>query len=202
MSKARIAAALLAAAACVVAGPAAAAGYFGLTLGDNTTEDWDEVGFNLSDGSFTSTNSESSDTGYRIFGGFTRGENLAFEFAYSDFGAATFRAQSNGCCFYPAGPVGVSLASKGLEAAMIWRGTVSETFMVLGRLGILQWDVDVTARVGSDTGTSGSDGSDLLYGFGVEYEMSATLGVRGEITRYSMDDVDLDLFSLSMVIRP
>jgi OOP family OmpA-OmpF porin len=202
MSKAGFAAALLAAATGVAAAPASAAGYFGLALGDNTTEDWDEVGFNLNDGSFVSADSDASDTGYRLFGGFTRDENLAFEFAYSDFGAATFDAQSSGCCFYPAGPVGVAVASKGIEAAVLWRGTVSESFVVLGRLGAMQWDVDVTVHIGSDAGRAGDSGTDILYGFGVEYAMSATVGVRGEITRYNLDDVDLDLFSLSMLIRP
>jgi hypothetical protein len=184
----------------LMSGPAMA-GYFGLSLGQNTIKDWDEVGPALDDGSFTSQTSDDSDTGFRVFGGFGSNENFSFEIGYSDFGEATFEAQSNGCCFYPAGPVKATASTTGIDLGGVGRAPISESVAIIGRLGLLLWEADVDATVSGGSGSESEDGNDVFFGVGLEFTTSPAMSLRAEFTRYSLDDLDLDSLSLSLVFR-
>lgn len=184
----------------LMSGPAMA-GYFGLSVGQNTIKDWDEVGPSLDDGSFTSQTSEDSDTGFRAFAGFGDTESFSFEIGYSDFGEATFDAQSDGCCFYPAGPVNITASTTGFDLGVVGRAPMSESVAFIGRIGLLMWEVDVDAVVGGGSGSESEDGDDIFFGLGLEFMSSPAMSLRGEFTRYSLDDSDLDSISLSLVFR-
>lgn len=200
MKKLKIAAVALAAASSIVAGPAAA-GYFGVALNQNTVKDWDDVGPALDDGSFTSQSSDDKDNGFRVFAGFGDNENFNFEVGYSDFGEATFDAESDGCCFYPAGPVSVEAASTGLDFGLVGRAKISDTLGFLGRVGLLMWEADIDAMVGGSPGSGSEDGNDVFFGFGLELMASEGFSMRGEYTMYSLDDLDIDSLSISLVFR-
>lgn len=179
----------------------ALAGYFGLSVGKNTIKDWDDVGPTLDDGSFTSQSSEDTDTGFRVFGAFGGDENFNFEVGYSDFGEATFEAQSNGCCFYAPGAVKVAASSTGIDLGVVGRAPISDTFGLIGRVGLLLWDVEVDAGDSSGSGSASEDGNDVFFGVGLEFMTSPAMSLRAEFTRYSLDDSDLDSLSLSLVFR-
>ena len=51
------------------------------------------------------------------------------------------------------------------------------------------------SRAGSD------DGTDLLFGAGVQYDLTNKLGIRGQWTRYDVADEDADLFSIGLIYR-
>jgi OmpA-like transmembrane domain len=192
---------LAALAACALSGPALAGNYMGVALSQNTVGDWDDVGPALDDGSFTSQRSEDTDSGFRVFGGAGDPGGLAFEIGYSDFGEATFKAQSNGCCLYPQGPVNVSAAASGLDLGVIGRAALSEGFALIGRVGVLAWKAELDAAVNGGADSDSQSGQDVFIGLGFEAG-GPTLAVRLDYTRYSLDDSDLDSLALSLVIRP
>jgi OmpA-OmpF porin, OOP family len=194
----RIGACVIVIAAGVMSGPASA-GYFGVAINQNTLQDWDDVGAALDDGSFTSQKSEDTDNGFRIFGGFGQNPNFVVEIGYSDFGEATFDAQSDGCCFYPAGPVSADAAMSGIDVSLVGRIPVSDSFDVTARLGMLKWDFEVDARVSGGSGSDSDDGTDVLFGAGLQFALSDSVSLRGEFTRYDIADTDLDSLSLSLV---
>lgn len=196
----RFAACAVVFAAGVMSGPASA-GYFGLAVGQNKIQDWDDVGAALDDGSFTSQESEDTDTGFRIFGGFGQNPNFGIEIGYSDFGEATFDAESDGCCFYPAGPVSASAATTGIDVSLVGRAPMSDAVAVTARLGMLKWETEFDARVSGGSGSDSEDGTDILFGIGLEFAASSSMSLRGEFTRYALDDADLDSLSLSLIFR-
>lgn len=191
---------LVAAGMALMSGPAAA-GYFGISAGKNTIKDWDDVGTALDDGSLSSQRSEDTDTGFRVFGGFGSDPNFNFEVGYSDFGEATFEAQSNGCCFYPAGPVRATASSTGIDLGAVGRAPLSDTFGFIGRVGLLIWEAEVDAAVSGGSGSESEDGNDVFFGVGLELSPSPAMSLRAEFTRYSLDESDLDSLSLSLVFR-
>ncbi|MGH8481812.1 MAG: outer membrane beta-barrel protein [Nevskiaceae bacterium] len=200
MDTRRIAAALLAA-ACLAPGPAMAV-YFGVAFGDNSILNWDNAVVLLNDGSFTSSSSEDGSTGHREFIGFGGNEHFTFEVGHWDFGAATFKGESNGCCFYPAGPVALTSATRGFDLGVIGRAPLSKSLGIIARAGMLLWRVDVDVQIGSDSGTAHDNGSDAMYGLGVEYAATTAFALRCELTRVRLGDTDLDSFSVSLMLRP
>jgi len=196
----RLGACAIAIAAAVMSAPASA-GYFGVAINQNTLQDWDDVGAALDDGSFTSQKSEDTDTGFRIFGGFGQNPNFVVEIGYSDFGEATFDAQSDGCCFYPAGPVSADAALSGLDVSLVGKIPMSDGFNVTARIGMLKWEADVDVSLSGGSGSDSDDGTDLLFGIGLELAVSGGTSLRGEYTRYDIDDSDLDSLSLALVFR-
>lgn len=190
----------LALAAGVLAAPAQA-GYFGLAVSQNTFKQWDDVGDSLDDGSFTSQSSDDKGDGFRVFLGFGGNETFSFEFGYSDFGKASFKAESDGSGFWPAGPMSVTASPSGLDLAVVGKAPVGESVTLFGRLGVVKWSVDSDASIGGQSGSGSDDGSDIFFGGGVEFGRSGPMSVRAEYAKYSFDDADLDSMSLSLIFR-
>lgn len=69
-------------------------------------------------------------------------------------------------------------------------------FDVYGKLGYIAWDVD--ARILSES--IGSDGNDLGYGLGAEFEVGPVL-IRGEFETYDLDDTDVSMLSLGVAYQ-
>ena len=71
------------------------------------------------------------------------------------------------------------------------------------KVGILNWDADVTL-VDSDGVFSGDDdGTDLMVGFGGEYRVNDRIVIRGEFEIFTeILEEDINLFSLGIVISP
>lgn len=187
--------------ALALSAPAAAqeGTYLGLGFGQGTVQDWDSSV--IDDGSFASIDAEDSDTGFRLFGGLEFSPNFALEAAYVDLGEATADGDSNGCCFWAPGPVTAKVAVSGFDVGLLGKLPVSDTFAVFARLGVLVWDVDVTLGDSSLLLSGSDDGNDIFLGLGAEIAAGGSLVVRGDFFRYSVDDVDIDALSLSLVFR-
>jgi len=179
----------------------ASAGYFGLGVGKNKVQDWDDVGASLDDGSFSSQESEDSDTGFRVFGGFGGTDTISFEIGYSDFGEATFDAESDGSGFYPAGPISLQASTTGIDFGIAGRIPLSDAVAVVGRIGMLMWEAEFDAQVSGGSGSESEDGNDIFFGGGLDFTFSPTVSLRGEFARYALDDNDIDSLSLSLIFR-
>ena len=119
---------------------------------------------------------DESDTAFKILGGYQINRNIAAEFAYGqllDKGGVEITAW---------------------ELSGIYSFPLGNKFSIFGRLGFAMWDADAGAA-GSD------DGTDLLFGAGVQYDLTNKLGIRGQWTRYDVADEDADLFSIGLIYR-
>lgn len=195
----RIGACAIVIVAGVMSGPASA-GYFGLSIAQNTVKDWDSSV--IQDGSVSSMDIEDSDMGFRFVGGFELSPAFAFEVGYSDFGEVTADGYSDGNGFYWfQGPVSVEASADGFDLGLVGRMPVSESFSFIGRLGVLVWDVEGKEEDSSGSFSGSDDGNDVFFGLGGEFGGKGPLAVRAEFTRYSLDDSDLDSLSLSVIYR-
>ena len=134
------------------------------------------VGFSL--GSADDDVLDESDTGYKIFGGYTFNSNFGLEIAYVDLGS------------YLDG----YLDQYGVAFDVVGYLPVGNNFNILGKLGMFAWSVDVDAIYASETGT------DLTYGLGVQYDFNNRLSIRGEWEAF--DDVlggDVSLLSAGIL---
>jgi OOP family OmpA-OmpF porin len=189
-------------AAWAMSAPAAAGNYLVLTAGESTVQDWSADGLAFDGSNISNGTAEDTDTALRVALGFAASDNLTFEIAYVDLGAATADGTSDGTgVFWAPGPVNVTAAIDGYDFGFIGRMPTSETFALLARVGIFMWELrsSVEDSAGSFSGTE--DGDDPFFGIGAEFNVSPSVAFRGEFMRYAVDDIDVDALSLSAVIR-
>jgi OOP family OmpA-OmpF porin len=172
--------------------------YLGGSFGSSTFNDFDgsDVDAELASLGFTSSSStDDSDTGWKLFAGYKFMPYLAVEGSYTDLGKASASSVITAPVSGSAN-VEAEASTWAISALGIW--PVAPRFELYGRLGFHFWDADV-----SGSGTAGSvsesdDGTDLLYGVGANFDITPQLGVRGEWERYELDDSDVDLWSIGL----
>jgi OOP family OmpA-OmpF porin len=148
---------------------------------------------------------DDTDTGWKIFGGkqFTR--NWGAEFGYADLG----KSEASGTVTILG--LGTFAATADVEATGFYAagtGTVpfgeSEKFGFFGKLGAVYWDVDLDVNI---PGESGSEtGISPLLGFGLKYDFTERIGIRGEWERFfavgddeETGESDVDLVTIGVV---
>jgi len=104
-------------------------------------------------------NCDTSDTGYKLYGGYKLNPAVALEVAYVDFGKAKF--------------TGGSLAADGFLINAAFRHNFTRELNGVARLGVATLDTKLSADV---LGRSQTDSSTKLYfGLGVEYALQKNL---------------------------
>ena len=68
---------------------------------------------------------------------------------------------------------------------------------LFGKAGFYRWDAEAPA--GSPIGDD--DGIDVMWGFGIAFEISDNWLVRGEWERFDIDGDDIDMLSISLVVK-
>ena len=132
------------------------------------------VGQSMVDESFV----DDEDVGYQVFGGYQFNPYFGVEAAYTDFGEVDLT-----------GNVG------NLEAdtwSLVAVGTLpfTDKFSGYAKAGFHSWDAEVSAP---EIGRANDDGTDPTYGLGLQYRFNDTVALRGEYSRFELDDVDVDL---------
>lgn len=130
-------------------------------------------------------------TAFRLYGGFDFNEYFGVEAQYIDFGTIEESASIGALT------VNVDADANGFGLAGVGRLPLSEKFSLSGKLGFHAWDVDLTTNGIDD---SDSD-QDLYLGAGAEFRFADTWRVVGEVERYTLDDVDVLVFSLGARVR-
>jgi OOP family OmpA-OmpF porin len=153
----------------------------------------------LADEGITSSSStEDSDTGWKVFIGYQFLKYLAVEGAYTSFGKAT----ANSLITSPvSGVADTEIEASSWSVSALGILPLGESFSLFGRVGANFWDAD-TSVTGSAGGipvsdSVSTDGTDWVYGVGAVFNVSANLGIRGEWERYVLDD-DVDLYSVGV----
>ncbi len=114
------------------------------------------------------------DTSFKFFGGYQINRNFAVEAGY-------------GLLFDKSGSEVTAL-----EVVAVGLFPVANQLSLYGKLGFA--NVDVKTPAGSD------DGTELTYGFGVLYDLTPKLGIRGQWQRYDTDQ-EVDVFSVGVIFR-
>lgn len=173
--------------------------YLGFGLGrtsyDLSVSDYDDG--NVSNGSV-----DTSDTGYKIFGGYRFTPNVGVEVYFADLGDTSFRGQASGVtedhwCF---GNVSSEVNVDGFGAALLGMVPAGRDFNVYGKFGIYSWDL--VAHESDSCGRFRDSASDteLMYGLGVSYQFNFQTSVQLEWERYTdiLNDFDVDFLSLGL----
>lgn len=157
--------------------------YLGLSVGQSNAKD------GCTGLSGPGISCEDTDTAFGITGGYWFTRNIALEVGYHDFGK-----------FKASGPGGsAEIAGTAYEVVGVASYPASETMSIYGKLGFYSGE----AKLSSSIGISGKDtNTDATYGFGLQYNVNPSLGIRGEYRVYSslggstVGESDVDVFSV------
>lgn len=126
---------------------------------------------------------DDEDIGFQVFGGYQFTPYFGLEGAYTNFGE-----------------VDVTGGAGELDAdsfSLVAVGTVpfTDRFSGYAKAGFHRWDAEVDVP---GVGRADDDGTDPTYGLGLQYRFTDTVALRGEYSRFEMDDVDVDLAQLQV----
>jgi len=154
----------------------------------------------------TSITDKSSDTAYKLFGGYKFNKNFALEGGYFDLGKFGFTAIT-----VPTGTSSGTIKLKGFNLDAVGILPVAEKFSVFGRVGL---NYATTQDNFSSTGAApvrpipnpSNHETNPKVGLGVQYDFTDSLGMRAEAERYRINDAignrsDINLVSVGLVYR-
>jgi OOP family OmpA-OmpF porin len=163
--------------------------YAGAGVGTTKLSDngFDDAGVDVDD----------TDTGFKIFGGYSFNRNLAIEVSYFDLGEV-----SGGFSDPFIGNVSFDVGVSGLNASVVGRLPVSETFSLFGKLGIASYDLDAHATIaGVGSASDSQSESDMTYGVGAALSFGGPWEVRVEFEAIDVDDGTANMLSVGGVYR-
>ena len=121
---------------------------------------------------------DDEDVGFQAFGGYQFTPYFGLEAAYTDFGEVD-----------TVGGIG-SLEADTVSLVAVGTLPFTDRFSGYAKAGFHSWDAEVSAP---GIGRASDDGTDPTYGLGLQYRFTDTFALRGEYSRFEMEDVDVDL---------
>ncbi|MFH1817356.1 MAG: outer membrane protein transport protein [Pseudomonadota bacterium] len=182
--------------------------YFGFGAGQSKGRDWDAARFASSFAErgvvATQTSADSSDTGFKVFGGYQINKYLGFEGGYT---------QLNDFLAYGVGNTALTgrlYQAQGNNAwvlAAVGTLPLTKNLAVFGKFGADSWKTS-TRTIITNTNTadftrtdSVDRGIDPYYGVGASYALTDNVDVRGEYERYDFGGPKIDFISAGMAVR-
>ncbi len=170
--------------------PASADWYGAVNMG-NSEVDESSCGDLISLG-VPSCSEDLKDTGWKLAVGNQFNTNAAVEFGYADLGEAKISLSG------PGGSATCKGGTTAFTAGIAGSLPATKELSFTGRVGLARWDLDgscsgVVSLSYSDSGT------DLTFGVGARYDITKTVGLRGEWERFDVDDADLNLLSFGLI---
>ena len=144
-------------------------------------------------------------TGFKIYGGYQLTPNFALESGYFDLGKFGFTANTS-----PLGSLSGDIRVRGLNLDLVGMLPLSEQFSLLGRVGAnyaqTRGAFSGTGAVGVTNPSPSERGTNYKLGVGLQYALSDTWAVRGELERYRVKDSignrgHIDMASVGLVYR-
>lgn len=119
----------------------------------------------------TTGSQTTTDSGYKLFGGYQFDRNWAAELQYVDLGKYKYADQSGGTAV---------VKTSGFSASAVGSWPVTEKMSLLGKVGLAQQTFAVSIVTPSSEQSRRISGSTMLLGLGGEYEISKNLLLRTE----------------------
>ena len=129
-----------------------------------------------------------SDTSFAIGGEYRFNSNFSIEARYDDYGTAEFRAYETDTISYPLDISGSSFGA-GVKGII----PLNEQFSLLAKIGLASWELDAAGDEES--------GTDLYYGFGVQYMATEQFGLGLDYTMLDAEvegGIDYELSNISL----
>ena len=122
---------------------------------------------------------DDEDTAFSVFGGYQFNKYFGLEAGYADFGKIE--------------PQGLGPALEADTAYLTAVGTlpITDSFSAYAKAGFHNWNLD--ADLPGVTGNTDDSGTDPTYGVGVQYRFTDNVALRGEYSRFEVEDADADL---------
>jgi OmpA-OmpF porin, OOP family len=137
---------------------------------------------------------DSSDQGWKIFGGYQLNRNFAAELAYTDLGETKFSDPTDS----------ITIRPTAWEIVAVGMYPFAQGFTLYGKLGFYRAETQLDSTIGLSDKDSNND---LTFGFGGRYDFNRNFGVRLEWQRYADvggEDIgtsDVDMFSVGVLWR-
>jgi OOP family OmpA-OmpF porin len=151
----------------------------------------------------TSISDDDRDIGYKLFGGRKFNKHFAVEGGYFNLGKFGFTANTT-----PPGSLVGTAKFQGVNLDAVGILPMTQKFSLLGRLGLTYTEAKDTfsgtgAVTVTDPNPKKSEGN-YKVGFGVQYDLTPALGLRGEWERYRVNDAvgnkgDVDMLLIGLV---
>jgi OOP family OmpA-OmpF porin len=143
--------------------------FFGGSAGDASVNDSDPT-----------ISFDSSDTGYKLYGGFTFIKFFALEASYLDLGSSEDEISVG---------TDATIDTTGWDVYAVGILPIGKHFEIFGKAGIIVWDAEV-AYSGLIKSESDESGSDPAYGAGIAFVFGEHFAVRAEYQRFDISDID------------
>jgi OmpA-OmpF porin, OOP family len=146
----------------------------------------------IDDDGFDDIDFDDSDTGFKVFGGYSFNQNFAIEATYFDLGEASgsFGVGDNF-------DVGIS----GLGVSAVGVLPLGDMFSVFGKVGYASYDIDAHVEIaGVGSGSASESESDMTFGVGAALSFGQ-FEARAEYEAINVDGGDANMISLSGVFR-
>ena len=126
---------------------------------------------------------DDEDTAFAVFGGYQVNRYFGVEAGYADFGEIE------------PDTVGPELEADTGYLVAVGSLPISDSFSAYAKAGLHRWNLDAELP-----GLAHSDdsGSDPTYGLGLQYRFTDHVALRGEYSRFEIEDADADLAQLQV----
>jgi OOP family OmpA-OmpF porin len=168
---------------CVLLAPAARAGkfYIGASYGETSL-----------DVPSASASFKVDDNGYKGIAGFKLFRWLAIEGSYVDFGSFEETVED----------VNLQAEASAITLSAVGILPITPRFELFAKAGATNWDSkSVFTEEGMEPVIGDESGTDYSYGFGLGWNFSQRLGLRGELEYFKFDSEDVRYGSLGLIIR-
>lgn len=142
---------------------------------------------------------DEKDSAWKIFGGYQLNRNFAIELGYTNLGETS------------ASEAGVSVAAEASAFELVGIGflPLADRFSAYGKVGLYRAESEGRLIIpGLGSGSIDESNTDLTYGFGLKFDISRNLALRGEWQRYSEvgggdlgGEADIDVLSVGLMYR-
>ena len=121
---------------------------------------------------------DDEDTAFSVFGGYQFNKYFALEGGYADFG----KIESKGA---------PDLEADTAYLTAVGSLPITDKFSAYAKAGFHRWNLD--SELPGVVGNDDDSGSDPTYGVGVQYRFTDHVALRGEYSRFEVEDADADL---------
>jgi len=150
--------------------------------------------------------SDDTHNAFKLFAGYRLRPNLAMEVGYVDLGRFTYAATTTA----PAGTLTGTMRRQGANLDVVGTLPLANRLSAIGRAGMVYISVrdSIVGTGGVLVATPNSGKSDFSakLGLGLQYDLTGSVGLRGEVERYQIEDSagnasNINVYSAGIVMK-